>query len=145
MILPETYLNLYGNKVYYDDDSRVSMVFNYLDYSCPADNYHGTTYGNSAYYSYSYNKDTGNISAMRIGGDAITGTISPAYDGFGRITQRVVDIDVNHGADFYNYDRTDAFYDKWKYTYTENYGDQTGQISKLTKEMRRGFICVFIL
>ena len=134
----EAYLNLYGTSVRYDEDSRVSMVFHYLDYSCPADNYHGTTYSNSSYYSYSYDTDTGNLSIMRLNGDAISGTITPQYDAFGRTTQRIVDISTNPDDDFYDYQRVDTFYDKWTFTYTENYGDQTGQIASVTKETRKG-------
>ena len=134
----EAYLNLYGTSVRYDEDSRVSMVFHYLDYSCPADNYHGTTYSNSSYYSYNYDTDTGHLSTMRLNGDSISGTIKPQYDAFGRTTQRIVDISTNPGDDFYDYQRVDTFYDKWTFTYTENYGDQTGQIASVTKETRKG-------
>ena len=134
----ETYLNQYGTKVYYDDNSRIQMVFHYLDYSCPADNYHGTTYGFSSDYAFSYSKKNGNISQMRIGGDAVTGTITPHYDNFGRLIDRVIDFNVNSGSDFYNFNRADAFYEKWDYEYTEKYGDQTGQIEKVTQEIRQG-------
>ena len=134
----ETYLNLYGNKVYYDDNSRVSMVFHYMDYSCPADNYHGTTYSNSSHYSYSYNNETGNIFNMSLSGDAISGNVKPQYDSFGRITQKVVDVNINTGSDFYEYSRVDAFYEKTTYQYTERYGRQTGQIESIVKEIRKG-------
>ena len=134
----ESYLNLYGSSVIYDEDSRVSMVFHTLDYSCPADNYHGTTYYNYSYYSYNYDTDTGHLSTMRLNGDSISGTIKPQYDAFGRTTQRIVDISTNPGDDFYDYQRVDTFYDKWTFTYTENYGDQTGQIASATKETRKG-------
>ena len=129
----ETYLNQYDTKVYYDDNSRIQMVFHYLDYSCPADNYHGTTYGFSSDYAFSYSKKKGNISQMRIGGDAVTGTITPHYDNFGRLIDRVIDFNVNSGSDFYNFNRADAFYEKWDYEYTEKYGDQRSIASPMIR------------
>ena len=134
----ETYLNQYGTKIYYDDNSRIRTVFHYLDYSCPADNYHGTTYGHSSDYFFTYDKENGRISQMRISGDAITGTVTPKYDNFGRLDYRITTFKVNFGSDFYNYSRTNAFYEKLDYQYTEKYGHQTGQVKKVTQEIRQG-------
>ena len=131
-------MNQYGTKIYYDDNSRIQMVFHYLDYSCPADNYHGTTYGHSSDYFFTYDKENGNISQMRISGDAITGTVTPKYDNFGRLDYRITTFKVNSGSDFYNYNRTNAFYEKLDYQYTEKYGHQTGQVEKVTQEIRQG-------
>ena len=124
----DTYTNLYGKKVYYDEDSRISMVFHYLDYSCPAETYHGTTYSDSSYYSYWYNDSTGNLRQLNVSGDYISGTVKPTYDAFGRVDYKNIDFNVNNANAFYNY---------VNYEYV-NDGDawQSAWVSQMISEIR---------
>ena len=118
-----TYLNLYGTSVYYDEQSRVSMVFHNFDYNSST----GVTY-DKMYYSYSYSKSSGNIQQLTIGGNYIRGSVKPVYDNLGRTTSRTVDIDVN---------RVDAFYNKLTYDYvTASNGGESALVSQFISEVR---------
>ena len=90
-----TYLNLYGTTVYYDEQSRLSMVFHSFDYHTSS----GTTY-DMTYYSYWYNTSNGNLQQLTVSGDYIYGTVNPVYDGLGRTTSKTVDFDVNNADAF---------------------------------------------
>ena len=124
----ETYLNQYGSKIYYDDQSRISMVFHYIDYACPAAGYHGTTYSDSSYYSYWYDTVTGNLSQLTISGDYLSGTIKPTYDNFGRTDHKEIDFNVNNSNAFYNY---------LNYAYkNDGTWGESGLIAQLVSEIR---------
>ena len=124
----ETYLNQYGSHIYYDDQSRISMVFHYIDYSCPAAGYHGTTYSDSSYYSYWYDATTGNLSQLTISGDYLRGTIKPTYDNFGRTDHKEIDFNVNNSNAFYNY---------LNYAYkNDGTRNESGLIAQLISEIR---------
>ena len=117
--------NKSGSAVYYNDDtSKVSMVFNSFDYSCPG----GTDYDDT-YCSYFYSDITGNISRLQTAGDSIAGNIYPEYDNLGRSKSRTLD---------YNIDGNDAFYNKLTYFYCSNAGYTSGRISQVTSEIRKG-------
>lgn len=118
-------LNKSGSYVYYDPEtSRVSIVWNSFDYSCPG----GTDYDDT-YYSYFYSDITGNISRLQTAGDSIAGNIYPEYDNLGRSKSRTLD---------YNIAGNDAFYNKLTYSYYSNAGYTSGRISQVTSEIRNG-------
>ena len=118
-----TYLNLYGTTIYYDEDSRIDMVFHSFDYACAS----GTT-ADSSDYSYSYNATTGNISKLRISGDYISGTISPIYDNFGRTSTKTIEFNTNGSA---------AFYNKLVYDYLTYDNYESARVSQVISEIRK--------
>lgn len=118
----ETYTNRYGSSIYYDEQSRISMVFHNVDYSCPAGSYYGTTYYDSASYSYSYNDATGNLRYLVYSGDLVYGVISPVYDSFGRVESKVIDFEV---------DDVEAFYNRLIYDYKTSDNYESGLVSKV--------------
>lgn len=120
----ETYLNLYGTSIYYDEESRIFMVFHSFDYPYSS----GTNY-DSTYYAYDYNETTGNISGLDISGSYISGTISPIYDNFGRTSTKTIDFSING---------SDAFYNKLTYDYKANSGYESAWVSQVISEVRQG-------
>ena len=119
-----TYLNLYGTTVYYDEQSRIRMVFHSFDYPYAS----GTTY-DSTYYAYSYSTSNGNIEQLRVSGDYISGTVDPIYDNFGRLSTKKIDFNINNA---------DAFYNKLTYDYVTNAGDESALVSQMVSEIRKG-------
>lgn len=94
----ETYLNLYGTQVYYDEQSRISFVTHSLDYVYPS----GVVDSNMN-YSYYYNYDhNGAIGNLHIYGDNISGSLKPVYDNFGRLSTRTINFSVGNSSAFYN-------------------------------------------
>lgn len=120
----DTYLNLYGTTIYYDEESRIDMVFHSYDYAYTS----GTTY-DSTYYSYSYSSTSGNIEKLRVSGDCISGSIDPVHDNFGRTSTKTIDFNINS---------SDAFYNKLTYDY-QTYGSyESAWVSQVISEVRKG-------
>ena len=120
-----TYNNLYGTTVYYDDQSRVSVIFHGFDYK-----YNSGTSSDLTYYSYAYNANNGNLSNMAVSGDYLSGNVTPTYDNLGRTSQKIVDFNVNNA---------DAFYNKLTYDYaTSSDGYESGRVSQVISEVRKG-------
>ncbi len=120
----ETYLNLSGTTIYYNDESKISMVFYSFDY----DHTSGTMYDNTS-YSYIYNATNGNIEKLTVSGSYISGTINPVYDNFGRTSTRTIDFNIN-GAD--------AFYNQLTYDYKTSGALESALISQVNSEIRKG-------
>ena len=120
----ETYLNLSGTTIYYNDESKISMVFYSFDY----DHTSGTMYDNT-WYSYTYSTTSGNIEKLTVSGSYISGTINPVYDNFGRTSTRTIDFNIN-GAD--------AFYNKLTYDYKTNGNNESALVSEWHSEVRIG-------
>ena len=120
----DTYLNLYGTTVYYDEESRIDMVFHSFDYAYAS----GTTYDDLC-YSYLYSPTNGSIERTRITGDYISGTIDPVYDNFGRTSTKTIDFNINS---------SDAFYNKLSYDYVTYGSYESSWVSKVISEVRKG-------
>ena len=116
-------LNKYGATAYYDEQSRVSMVFHSFDYPYSS----GMSY-DSTYYSYSYN-DTGTVGKFQTNGSYVSGLIELEYDNLGRTKTRTLD---------YNIGGSDAFYTKYTFSYANNGIYTTGRVSQVSSEIRRG-------
>ena len=93
----ETYKNLYGTRVYYDSQSRVSQINHTLDYSASTG-----MYGDTTKYLYTYNDITGYLGLMSVYSDYLSGNISPQYDNFGRVSTKTSTFNVNNASAFYN-------------------------------------------
>ena len=119
-----TYLNLYGTTIYYDEESRIDMVFHSFDYAYAS----GTTYDDT-YYSYSYSSANGNIEKLRVSGDYISGSIDPVYDNFGRASTKTIDFNINSA---------DAFYNKLTYDYVTDGDYESAWVSQVVSEIRKG-------
>lgn len=121
----ETYTNLYGSYIYYDEHSRVYMIFHSYDYAIS-----GGTAQSYLYYAYDYNETNGSIELLELSGDYVYGKVNPAYDNFGRTSTRTFDFNAND---------TDAFYNKLTYDYvTSSSGYESSKVSKLISEVRKG-------
>ena len=120
----DTYSNLYGTTVYYDEESRISTVFHSFDYAYAS----GITYDDT-YYSYTYNLTTGNISRLNVSGSYISGTIAPVYDYFGRTSTKTIDFNING---------SDAFYNKLTYDYVTDGSFESAWVSQVVSEIRKG-------
>ena len=119
-----TYLNLYGTTINYDEESRIKMVFHDFDYEYSS----GTTYDH-AYYSYSYSTANGNIETLRYSGNYISGSIDPVYDNFGRASTKTIDFNINSA---------DAFYNKLTYDYVTDGSYESALVSQIISEIRKG-------
>lgn len=119
-----TYLNLYGTTIYYDEESRIDMVFHSFDYAYAS----GTTYDH-AYYSYVYSTANGNIEKLRYSGDYISGSIDPVYDNFGRASTKTIDFNINSA---------DAFFNKLTYDYVTDGSYESAWVSQVVSEIRKG-------
>lgn len=119
-----TYLNLYGTTIYYDEESRISIVFHSFDYAYST----GISY-DLTNYSYSYSSTSGNIERLSVSGDYISGSIDPVYDNFGRTSTKTIDFNINS---------SDAFYNKLTYDY-QTYGSyESAWVSQVISEIRKG-------
>ena len=119
-----TYLNLYGTTIYYDEESRIDMVFHSFDYAYAS----GITSDNT-HYSYSYSTSNGNIEKLRVSGDYISGSIDPVYDNFGRASTKTIDFNINN---------SDAFYNKLTYDYVADGNYESAWVSQVKSEIRKG-------
>ena len=117
-----TYDKLYSTEIFYDSDSRVSLIRQNYGYTY----WDGLTNDDTS-YSYSYDAATGYLTGLTIVSDHIRGNISSTFDNFGRAGQKIVDFEVNGVQSFYN---------TLTYQYTENGNFVTGQVSQVTSEVR---------
>ena len=116
----------YGSAVFYDEESRVDMVFDDFSY------YSGTVLRDeSAYYSYSYNS-SGNLSYARYKGTYIYETVTPVYDNLGRLKDRTVVYGINGSTSGTLYNHQHLEYEDGLNGYSY------GQISKYTSTVRKG-------
>jgi RHS repeat-associated protein len=119
-----TYENQYGSQIFYDADSRVTLILEDYGYS-----YSGGTANDDARYSYSYNSVTGYLASFGMASDYLSGAITPTYDNLGRTQNKIIDFNVNG---------SDAFYNKLTYGYTWNADCVSPQVSTVTSEVRKG-------
>lgn len=119
-----TYLNLFGTTIYYDEESRIDMIFHSFDYAYTS----GIAYDDT-YYSYVYSSTNGNIEKLRISGDYISCSIDPVYDNFGRTSTKTIDIHINSAS---------AFYNKLTYDYITDGGYESIWVAKVVSEIRQG-------
>lgn len=92
-----TYTNLFGSTVYYDDESRVSFIVQSYDYTCSTG-----TVSDALGYSYYYDDETSFISDYYLLGDYVELRVVPQYDNFGKTATRTITATINSTQAFYN-------------------------------------------
>ena len=122
----ETYRNLYGTAVTYDDMSRVDTVTQSYDYSTA----NGVAQ-DALVYTYSYDPESGNISGLGIAGDNVVAYMHPSYDNFGRMTSKIVGMQISD---------TDVFFNRLYWDYVSSgtlYPQESARVYEYTSEVYR--------
>jgi len=117
----ETYTNLNGTRVVYDDQSRVFSIFHSFDYKTSSGVADDTTH-----YNYNYNAETGNLAKLKADGAYFSGEMIPTYDKFGRTENKIIDFSVNGSK---------AFYNKLIYDYVTNADSESVLVSQLISQV----------
>lgn len=127
----DTYLNLYGTYITYDEESRVSIITQSYDYEAST----GVATGNTVYtYTYRDGKDgaadsNGTIKELLVQAGSLTAHISPTYNNLGQVTARLTGVIAN-GDDY-------VFINNTTYSYaTSTGGSRSSLVSQLISSVR---------
>ena len=120
----DTYVNLYGTAVTYDDMSRVATVTQSYDYALSS----GVAQ-DALLYTYAYDSETGNITSLSMDGDNVTTFVEPDYDRFVRMINKAIGMLISDNTVFFAQQR-------WSYVAGTN-GQQSGRVSEYTSDVYR--------
>jgi len=127
----DTYLNLYGTYITYDEESRVSVITQSYDYEAST----GVATGNTV-YTYTYcdggenvTEANGTIEELLVQAGNLTAHISPTYNNLGQVTARLTGVIAN--SDDY------VFINNTTYSYaTSTGGSRSSLVSQLISSVR---------
>ena len=121
----DTYINLHGTTITYDDESRVSSISHSYDYTVSSG-----VVNERIVYEYGYSTENGSINSYAATSEDNSYYAELTYDNFGRRTERIQGVIVNDA---------NTYFARTSYTYKVNGSSQSGLVASYTTMVTRDY------